>query len=643
MRLCHRRVCVVACGIWAVCGSLEAGRIVDERFSGYLQDALISASPAGPAVGLTGDWALDSESDFYVNRTQLDLAAGSGKAVYDRPSNDNGSRIATRATSKDHVLFENDGDVFYASFLIAPGRSSGDMTFELELNRINGGGALDCSFGIIGGAYAVGNGGVDVDASGATATAVEQLVVLRIEYGDSGTGGPSVAEDEELITIWVDPVGESSPAVLDAVSTDFLSRGGGKLTAVSIRGDKMSGQPAFFDNLWVGTSFESVSLAGDFDRDRAVSQSDLTLLLSNWGETTQPEGWTGPWDGLVDQNELTNLLMDWGVGTTATSTATAVPEPGSIFLLCAGMFGLIVVCRPGRLGLLVAMAVMLFPCCSYGMEITKCDAAPSGNDVLIGFDTDGVGSQQFFPMGRGGGSSGVGGGETAYGQTFSFDANVLLDKITFKVRTTQDVSGVPLLLWFGTGYTGQLKSGLSSLILEPEAPLPSGMGVGGDPWYLTLDIEDQPLEAGRTYAFMPRFASGGSGGNHPEMEVGFMGRYAYDDGAAFTFDAGFGYNTILNNEMVFFLHGETIPFIGDFDLDGRVCQSDLTLLLSHWGSDDQPTEWAGPWDGQVDQNELTDLLSNWGAGSNTSAVPEPGATTLLVLALVLVVAVRRRI
>ena len=191
---------VIGLGAWALSGALQAERIVDERFSGYPDNALISASPAGPAKGLLGDWSLDAESDFYVNRTQLDLNAGTGKAVYDRPSDDNGARIATRRTSADHVLFQNDGDLFYASFLIDPARSGGDMTFELELERVDGGGARDCSFGLIGGHYAVGNGGVDVDARGDGATAAEQLVVLRIKYGDSGTGGPSVANDADTET-----------------------------------------------------------------------------------------------------------------------------------------------------------------------------------------------------------------------------------------------------------------------------------------------------------------------------------------------------------------------------------------------------------------------------------------------------------
>ena len=46
--------------------------------------------------------------------------------------------------------------------------------------------------------------------------------------------------------------------MIDGVSTDLLNQGGGRLTAVSMRGDQMDGSPAFFDNLRVGTSFEAV-------------------------------------------------------------------------------------------------------------------------------------------------------------------------------------------------------------------------------------------------------------------------------------------------------------------------------------------------------------------------------------------------
>ena len=234
--------------------SVQAIPVIEDTFTGYLDNALISASPAGPAIGLAGDWTLVPNSNFYVNRTQVDNDAGTGKAVYDRPSGDNGTREATRATSADHVLFETDGDLFYASFLIDPALASGRMTFELALTRLDGGGTPAFSFGILDGKYIVGNGGIDVDASGGTATAEEQLVVVRIEYGDADTG----ADDNEVVTIWVDPIDESSSAVITGFPTDFLNPGGGKITAVSIRGEQMSGRPAFFDNLRVGSSFDAV-------------------------------------------------------------------------------------------------------------------------------------------------------------------------------------------------------------------------------------------------------------------------------------------------------------------------------------------------------------------------------------------------
>ena len=212
------------------------------------------------------------------------------------------------------------------------------------------------------------------------------------------------------------------------------------------------------------------------------------------------------------------------------------------------------------------------------LVITKSATAPGGPDVLLAFDTEADGSQNYFTIARGGGSSGVGGGESAYGQTFRFDQPILLDKITLKVRIKpgQDVSGKSLLLWFGRGFTGQTSSGMSSLLIDEEAALPAGMGTAGDVWYLTADIEDQQLEAGLTYAFLPRFGTGGGGSVHPEMEVGFLGTYAYDGGAAFTFD-GTGYSTILNNEMAFALHGSAVPEPGTLGLTAFAAAASVGL------------------------------------------------------------------
>jgi len=250
----------IAAGLMSLCllspaASLQAEIIIEDTFTGYPDNALISADPAGQATGLSGNWTLIPNSDFYVNKTQIDPDAGTGKAVYDRPSGDNGVRTATRNTSAEHVLYETDGDLFYASFLIDPARADGDMTFEFELVGVDGGGVVDFSFGISDGAYIVGNGGISGVASGGTVTADEQLVVVRIKYGDTNTGG---LNDDEVITLWVDPFDESSLPEINGVSAELLNSGGGKILAVSIRGDQMNGQPAFFDNLRVGLSFAEV-------------------------------------------------------------------------------------------------------------------------------------------------------------------------------------------------------------------------------------------------------------------------------------------------------------------------------------------------------------------------------------------------
>ena len=247
-------VSVALFGLTTLSAAIQADPIVFEGFTGYPDDALISDSPAGPAIGLKGDWQLDPENFFYVNMTEADPEAGSDQAVYDMPWDDNGARTAQRVASPEHALFEQDGDVFYSSMRIAPPVAEGVMTFGLDLKRLDGGGQPPLSFGINGGSFIVGNGGVNVDVLGGVPAAAEMQVVLRVEYGDGSTG----PDDLEVVTIWVDPADETSVPVIEAVPVDFLNRGGGRLAGVFIRGDHMAGQPAFFDDLVVGYTFEDV-------------------------------------------------------------------------------------------------------------------------------------------------------------------------------------------------------------------------------------------------------------------------------------------------------------------------------------------------------------------------------------------------
>ena len=245
---------VIGLCVWSLGASLQAELIIEETFSNYPDNSSITADPTGPATGLTGNWSLTPDNNFYVNKTQADDNAGTGKAVYDYTSTDNGARTPTRSTSANHVLFEDDGDVFYASFLIDPALADGDMTFELGLTKLDGGGQRSLSFGIIEGKYIVGNGGSSIRVHASPVTADEQLVLVRVEYGEADSG----PDASEVVTLWVDPVDESSTSVIDSALTDILNRGGGKITGVSMRGDRMNGAPAFFDNLRVGSSFAAV-------------------------------------------------------------------------------------------------------------------------------------------------------------------------------------------------------------------------------------------------------------------------------------------------------------------------------------------------------------------------------------------------
>lgn len=89
-------------------------------------------------------------------------------------------------------------------------------------------------------------------------------------------------------------------------------------------------------------------IIGNYDCSALVSQSDLDLVLLNWGnpETPVPVGWINdlPTAPLIAQDDLDRVLLNWGniQPGTASATASAVPEPSTIGLLLLGLaaFGL---------------------------------------------------------------------------------------------------------------------------------------------------------------------------------------------------------------------------------------------------------------------------------------------------------------
>ncbi|MEO1497982.1 MAG: hypothetical protein AAFV43_12620 [Planctomycetota bacterium] len=96
---------------------------------------------------------------------------------------------------------------------------------------------------------------------------------------------------------------------------------------------------AYFDNYRVYETNDFTLLnpvdpepqAGDFSGDGVVDNTDLNLLLVNWGNPASPlpPGWDGdpPVGALIDNDELNALLPNWGVGVAS------VPEPAAGVLL----------------------------------------------------------------------------------------------------------------------------------------------------------------------------------------------------------------------------------------------------------------------------------------------------------------------
>jgi hypothetical protein len=118
-------------------------------------------------------------------------------------------------------------------------------------------------------------------------------------------------------------------ANLTAGQTYFLGVNGFSLSARDY--DPLTGASAAEGSrgkyrLSVAATSGASDLPGDFNGNGQVEQSDLDLVLLNWGRAAipSPDGWVSDLpDGNVDQDELDRVLLGWGDSAAATSVAFA--------------------------------------------------------------------------------------------------------------------------------------------------------------------------------------------------------------------------------------------------------------------------------------------------------------------------------
>ncbi len=238
--------------------SSNALLLVSDDLEGYPQ-GLITGVTAPAKTGLTGDWFSADGSDFYVNQTESNTSPGNpgeGMAVYDRDgTNDNARTVARNLTAA--VNLNNPGDFLYLGFDVDPntvggtGASATGLFFGVNFDTDPTAGAF-LRFGISGSAYSV--QGTNGTTSGGVATTLSQRIILRIAFNGSGSN--------EAVKLWVDASAEGDATVIDT-NVNLLNTSPAPYTGTSIFlfGENQAGQPAFFDNLKVGTTFNDVTLA----------------------------------------------------------------------------------------------------------------------------------------------------------------------------------------------------------------------------------------------------------------------------------------------------------------------------------------------------------------------------------------------
>ena len=194
-------------------------------------------------------------------------------------------------------------------------------------------------------------------------------------------------------------VGESSPGSNGRGTAFFWSSGAGTVPlstlVLNLDGRTLNAARAITGNgqyiVGWGTSASgsydafllTSVLPGDANLDGQVDVNDLTIVLSNFGQSgmTWSQGdFNG--DGRVDINDLTILLSDFGK-TYGAAGVNAVPEPGTLLYFVAGLASLLVYAFRKRTGVRFRISLSR-PCRLFGKPImSDCRPAIASAQAIV--------------------------------------------------------------------------------------------------------------------------------------------------------------------------------------------------------------------------------------------------------------------